>query len=239
MEENRNNRAVEKRLKDCLKNDRARIQVGRISHFGLMEMSRQRIRASVLESTDEALPALRRHRPCALRFLGRAACRARRSRNSCSRIRAATSRCKTPAATALYVLNHKRSTLVELERRFGVTITHRGRRDARRAALCDLPRRHRRKAGRLPDPLAALPCLCRAGGAEDRDRGRGGRRGSTEPSSRAERRGRAQPRHDGQADHNRDRKRRRRRGGAAAGIASTDAPRERRRTARSRARCAA
>ena len=57
MEENRNNRAVEKRLKDCLKNDRARIQVGRISHFGLMEMSRQRIRASVLEINDAGLPA--------------------------------------------------------------------------------------------------------------------------------------------------------------------------------------
>ena len=52
MEENRNNRAVEKRLKDHLKNDRARIQVGRISHFGLLEMSRQRIRASVLDSTS-------------------------------------------------------------------------------------------------------------------------------------------------------------------------------------------
>ena len=56
MEENRNNRAVEKRLKDHLKNDRARIQVGRISHFGLMEMSRQRIRASVLESTMKPCP---------------------------------------------------------------------------------------------------------------------------------------------------------------------------------------
>ncbi|WP_313476010.1 Rne/Rng family ribonuclease, partial [Agrobacterium pusense] len=53
MEEKRNNRAVEKKLKDCLKNDRARIQVGRISHFGLLEMSRQRIRASVLESTTQ------------------------------------------------------------------------------------------------------------------------------------------------------------------------------------------
>ena len=56
MEENRNNRAVEKRMKDCLKNDRARIQVGRISHFGLLEMSRQRIRASVLESTTQVCP---------------------------------------------------------------------------------------------------------------------------------------------------------------------------------------
>ena len=54
MDEAKNNRSVEKKLKDCLKNDRARIQVGRISHFGLLEMSRQRIRASVLESTTRA-----------------------------------------------------------------------------------------------------------------------------------------------------------------------------------------
>ena len=53
MDEKRNDRAVERRLKDALKNDRARIQVGRISHFGLMEMSRQRIRASVLESSTD------------------------------------------------------------------------------------------------------------------------------------------------------------------------------------------
>src|SRR4029453_9685195 len=48
MEEKRNNRSVEKKIKDCFKNDRARIQVGRISPFGLMEMSRQRIRTGVL-----------------------------------------------------------------------------------------------------------------------------------------------------------------------------------------------
>ena len=77
MEENRNNRAVEKRLKDHLKNDRARIQLGRISHFGLMEMSRQRIRASVLEFDDEALPALRWDRACALGIVGGAARRPR------------------------------------------------------------------------------------------------------------------------------------------------------------------
>ncbi len=50
MDEMRNNRTVERRLKEALKHDRARIQVGRISHFGLLEMSRQRIRSSVLES---------------------------------------------------------------------------------------------------------------------------------------------------------------------------------------------
>ena len=56
MDEKRNNRAVERRLKECLKQDRARIQVGRISHFGLLEMSRQRIRTSVLESSTEKCP---------------------------------------------------------------------------------------------------------------------------------------------------------------------------------------
>src|ERR1700732_3349763 len=54
MEENRNNRAVERRLKDALKNDRARIQVGRLSHFGLLEMSRQRMRTGVIEGSTVA-----------------------------------------------------------------------------------------------------------------------------------------------------------------------------------------
>ncbi len=56
MEEARNNRAVERRMKDALKNDRARIQVGRISHFGLLEMSRQRIRTGVLEGSTVPCP---------------------------------------------------------------------------------------------------------------------------------------------------------------------------------------
>ena len=56
MEESRNNRAVERRIKDALKNDRARIQVGRISHFGLLEMSRQRIRTGVLEGSTVTCP---------------------------------------------------------------------------------------------------------------------------------------------------------------------------------------
>src|SRR6185503_18416146 len=56
MEEKRNNRAVERRLKEALKNDRARIQVGRISHFGLLEMSRQRLRPSLLEGSTLMCP---------------------------------------------------------------------------------------------------------------------------------------------------------------------------------------
>ncbi|RNJ45541.1 ribonuclease E/G [Mesorhizobium erdmanii] len=122
MEENRNNRSVEKRLKDHLKNDRARIQVGRISHFGLMEMSRQRIRASVLESTMKPCPHcggtghVRSDSSVALMVVR--AIEEFLLKDSRSHITV-----RTPAATALYVLNHKRGTLVELESRFGLTIT--------------------------------------------------------------------------------------------------------------------
>jgi ribonuclease E len=122
MEESRNNRLVEKRLKDHLKNDRARIQLGRISHFGLMEMSRQRIRASVLESTTKPCPHcggtghVRSDSSVAL-FVVRAIeeylLKDNRSHISV----------RTPNTTAMYVLNHKRASLAEMEVRFGVTIT--------------------------------------------------------------------------------------------------------------------
>ncbi|MFU0503120.1 Rne/Rng family ribonuclease [Pseudaminobacter sp. NGMCC 1.201702] len=121
MEENRNNRAVEKRLKDHLKNDRARIQVGRISHFGLMEMSRQRIRSSVLESTMKPCPHcsgtgnVRSDSSVALLVVR--AIEEFLLKDSRHHITV-----RTPVSTALYVLNHKRHTLVELEQRFGLTI---------------------------------------------------------------------------------------------------------------------
>ncbi|HEU4986455.1 MAG TPA: ribonuclease E/G [Rhizobiaceae bacterium] len=122
MEENRNNRAVEKRLKDCLKNDRARIQVGRISHFGLLEMSRQRIRASVLESTMQPCPHcggtghVRSESSVALLVVRAVEEHLLKDNRNDITVR-------TPASTALYILNHKRSNLVALENRFGVTIT--------------------------------------------------------------------------------------------------------------------
>ncbi len=121
MEEKRNNRAVERKLKECLKNDRARIQVGHISHFGLLEMSRQRIRASVLESTMAVCPTchgvghIRSEPSFALQIV-----RAiddhlnRHSRNDVI--------VKIPPSTAIYILNHKRSAVSELEDRYGVAI---------------------------------------------------------------------------------------------------------------------
>ena len=122
MEENRNNRAVEKRMKDCLKNDRARIQVGRISHFGLLEMSRQRIRASVLESTMQVCPTcggnghIRSQSSVALHVLR--GVEEYLLKNTTHDIIV-----RTTAETALYMLNHKRDTVVDLEKRFGVSIS--------------------------------------------------------------------------------------------------------------------
>ncbi|MBN9028407.1 MAG: ribonuclease E/G [Rhizobiales bacterium] len=121
MEEKRNNRSVEKKLKDCLKNDRARIQVGRISHFGLLEMSRQRIRASVLESTTQVCPHcagtghIRSQSSVALHVLR--GIEEYLLKNTTHDIIVHT----TPE-TALYLLNHKRGTIVDYERRFGVSI---------------------------------------------------------------------------------------------------------------------
>jgi ribonuclease E len=125
MEENRNNRAVEKRMKDCLKNDRARIQVGRISHFGLLEMSRQRIRASVLESTMQPCPHcggtghVRSDSSVALLVL-------RAIEEFLLKENRYHLTVKTPMATALYVLNHKRRNLADLELKFGLSITIEG-----------------------------------------------------------------------------------------------------------------
>jgi ribonuclease E len=122
MEEKRNNRSVEKKLKDCLKNDRARIQVGRISAFGLMEMSRQRIRTGVLESSSIPCPH------CGgsgfVRAIPSVALHILRSIEE-TLLKSATHNItvKTPAAVALYILNQKRVHLRDLETRFGVMIT--------------------------------------------------------------------------------------------------------------------
>ncbi|PST25280.1 ribonuclease E/G [Mesorhizobium plurifarium] len=121
MEEKRNNRAVEKKLKDCLKNDRARIQVGRISHFGLLEMSRQRIRASVLESTMQTCPHcngtghIRSQSSVALHVLR--GIEEHLLKNTTHNISV-----RTTPEIALYLLNQKRSSITDYEQRFGVSI---------------------------------------------------------------------------------------------------------------------
>lgn len=122
MEENRNNRAVEKKLKECLKNDRARIQVGRISAFGLLEMSRQRIRTGVLESSSVPCPhcagaGLVRSTPSiALQIL-------RALEEALIKSASHNLEVRTRPEVALYVLNQKRAHLRDLEERFNITIT--------------------------------------------------------------------------------------------------------------------
>jgi ribonuclease E len=121
MDEKRNNRAVERKLSDCLRQDRARIQVGRISHFGLLEMSRQRIRASVLESSTE---------PCAqcggsghVRSVSSVALQLLRGIEEIL-MKGATHNLvvRTRTDVALYVLNHKRGHLRDLENAFKVSL---------------------------------------------------------------------------------------------------------------------
>jgi ribonuclease E len=122
MDEGRNNRTVERRLKEALKHDRARIQVGRISHFGLLEMSRQRIRTSVLESSTEKCPV------CGgsghVRSVSSVALQLLRAVEEML-IKGATHNLivRTRAEVALYVLNHKRAHLRALEERFRISIT--------------------------------------------------------------------------------------------------------------------
>ncbi|HEV7800223.1 MAG TPA: Rne/Rng family ribonuclease, partial [Burkholderiales bacterium] len=121
MDEKRNNRAVERRMSDCLRQDRARIQVGRISHFGLLEMSRQRIRASVLESSTEPCPHcggtghVRSVASVALQLL-------RGLEEQLMKGATHNITVRTRTDVALYVLNHKRGHLRDLENGFQVTL---------------------------------------------------------------------------------------------------------------------
>ncbi|SHO61815.1 ribonuclease E [Pseudoxanthobacter soli DSM 19599] len=122
MEENKNNRAVERRLKEALKSDRARIQVGRISHFGLMEMSRQRIRTGVVESSTQVCPhcfgtgVVRSTESVALHVL-------RTIEEALLKSAAHNLNVRTRTAVALYILNQKRRHLADIEARFGVQIS--------------------------------------------------------------------------------------------------------------------
>ena len=122
MEEGRNNRSVERRMKDALKNDRARIQIGRISHFGLLEMSRQRIRTGVLEGSTVVCEhcagagMVRSTSSIALHVL-----RVLEDGLISDASRDITVR--TRGEVALYILNQKRAHLSDLEARFGVCVT--------------------------------------------------------------------------------------------------------------------
>ena len=125
MEVGRNNAKVEKRLKEAMRLDRARIQLGRISPFGLLELSRQRLRPSLIETSSEPCPycagsGIRRSTDSAaltvLRAIEEEGIRGRADRIAVH----------VPTAVALYVLNQKRASLTELETRYGFTVMLQG-----------------------------------------------------------------------------------------------------------------
>ncbi|MGD8810702.1 MAG: ribonuclease E/G [Gammaproteobacteria bacterium] len=173
MEESRNNHSVERRLKDALRFDRARIQVGRISHFGLLEMSRQRLRPSLMEISSEIchycggsgyLQSVEWTGLHILRVIEEEALRRRTAEISVS----------MPAEVALYVLNHKRTKLHELEERYEIRIL----------VVAD---------NNLVSPNFNLDVVRGPGGAQSAERGE---EGAQERSGRRRRRGRRRRQQD-------------------------------------------
>ncbi len=121
MDERRNNAAVEKRVKDRLASDRARIQMGRISAFGLMELSRQRLRPGMLEATTAACPHC--HGTGLVRSDGNLALAILREvEEEAVRKRAAEVKVRAPVAVANYIVNQKRDHLLAIETRYGMRV---------------------------------------------------------------------------------------------------------------------
>ncbi|MBT6512096.1 MAG: Rne/Rng family ribonuclease, partial [Rhodospirillaceae bacterium] len=121
MDENRNERTVERKVKEAVKPDRARIQIGRISGFGLMEMSRQRLRPSFQEALSDACPHCggsgyqRSTESTVLHVL-------RGIEDAAIKGRAASIRVLVPTSVALYLLNEKRLALIDIEERHALTV---------------------------------------------------------------------------------------------------------------------
>ncbi|HKX64698.1 MAG TPA: Rne/Rng family ribonuclease, partial [Rhizomicrobium sp.] len=122
MEEGRNDREVEKRLRDAVKNDRARVQIGKISQFGLLEMSRQRLRAGVIAGSTVTCPhcagtgLVRSTESTALRVL-------RGLEEEGEKNRAAAVTVKIVNDVAIYILNQKRHELSRIETEHGMEIS--------------------------------------------------------------------------------------------------------------------
>ena len=121
MDERRNNASVEKRMKDRLKSDRARIQVGRISGFGLMEMSRQRLRPGMIEATTQPCSSchgtglIRSDDNLALSVL-------RQIEEEGTRRRSREVLVKCPVGIANFLMNQKREHVAQIEARYGMSV---------------------------------------------------------------------------------------------------------------------
>jgi ribonuclease E len=148
MEEGRNDREVEKRLRDAVKNDRARVQIGKISQFGLMEMSRQRLRAGVIAGSTvicphcEGMGLVRSTESTALRAL-------RGLEEEAEKNRAAAVTVRIANEVAIYILNQKRHELARIEAEHGMEISFEPK-DGLAAGSFELERTKSRDPGERP-----------------------------------------------------------------------------------------
>ena len=226
MEETRHQRQVEHKVKDSMRTDRARIQIGRISAFGLLEMSRQRLRPSLLEHSTEVCPH------CAgsgrIRSLESAALHALRAiEEEGVRRRSSEIAVSVPPNVALYLLNQKRHSLSEIEHRYGFTVIIEAD-DELHAADCEIERvRSRREDHRSVD--RPVPELARASydetsgdeeSSDEADRGE-----AVEGEDRGERDEERSAGEEGDG-RSRRRRRRRRRGGSREDGDDSDRRRE-------------
>ncbi len=163
MEENRNNRAVERKLKDALKNDRARIQVGRISHFGLLEMSRQRLRQGMMESSTMQCPhcegtgVIRGVSSCALSVL-------RGIEEHLLSRKPESLDVRVHPDVAFYIFNEKRDHLLSLEENYGISIYVLP--DAERALADSIIERKPDRKGPTARPVASETAVAMGDGME-------------------------------------------------------------------------
>ncbi len=216
MEENRHQRQVEHKVKDAMRNDRARIQIGRISAFGLLEMSRQRLRPSLLEHSTEICPH------CAgvgrVRSIESAALHALRAiEEEGVRRRASEIAVSLPPNVALYLLNQKRHTLSEIEKRYGFTVTIEADEELH-AADCEIERVRSRRGGEDHRPERELARanydeVARSAPEGDEAEPDEPRETETEAEADGERRGGESRGEDQGGEGGRRRRRRRRRGG--------------------------
>jgi ribonuclease E len=219
MEEHRNQATVERKLKDAMRYDRARIQLGRISPFGLLELSRQRLRPSLLEASTQPCPHcngtghIRSTESTALHVL-------RAIEEEGMRRRSAEITVAVPTAVALYILNQKRQALAQAELRYGFRVAI-GSDDSLVPPAFRLERLRAltpAEIAALPVPVAAVPEV------EDDDDGivdedevdaevEVEAEVAAEELPREESAGPRPERVDGEESHGRRRRRRRRRGG--------------------------
>ncbi|MFC6199711.1 Rne/Rng family ribonuclease [Ponticaulis profundi] len=153
MEENKNNRAIERKMKDCLKFDRARVQNSKISMFGLMEISRQRRRAGVLDSSSDPCDHcngtghIRSIESSALQLL-------RALENRCAGLTSGSVEAQAPTDVVLFLLNEKRQAIADLENRTSMLVQISARNDLRNG---EFEIRVEDETGKVLDPPKPKP----------------------------------------------------------------------------------